>query len=276
MNCAAGWFNKRRGAAFGIIFTGSSIGGIIFPIMVSRLIDEVGFGWAMRICGFLILFLLIIANLTIKAIQPPHSRPVTAAQLRKPFKEVDFLLVTVGFFFFSWGFFPPINYIELQASSLGMSSKLVQYLIPMLNAGSMFGRLGAGFFGDKVGRYNIFIFVCYLAGIFTLALWIPGTSTAALIAFAVIFGFFSGAYVSLITPLVLAISPMSELGFRTGIVLFAVAIAGLTANPINGVLVEGSSGYLGLQVWSGVFCVVGSTFVLVSRIRQVGWKLAVF
>lgn len=227
----------------------------------------------MRIAGFLILGLLIIANLTIKAFVPPHPKRVTAAQLRKPFGEIDFVLITAGFFCFSWGFFPPLTYLQLEAISVGMPANLAQYIIPILNAGSLFGRLGAGIIADRVGRYNIFVVVCYCTGLFTLALWIPSTSNAALIAFAVIFGFFSGAYVSLITPLVMAISPMPELGFRTGIVLLACAIAGLTASPINGALVEGPSGFLALKVWSGVFCVVGTTFVLVARIRRVGWKL---
>lgn len=243
--------------------------------MVSRLISSVSFGWAMRICGFLILILLIIANLTVKSYQPSRPHPITAAQLIKPLKEVDFLLITAGFFCFSYGFFPPINYIELQAISAGMSSSLAQYLIPILNAGSLFGRLLAGIFGDKIGRYNIFVIVCYFSALWVLALWIPGMGTAAEIAFAVLFGFFSGAYVSLITPLVLAISPFQELGFRTGIVTFAAAIAGLTANPITGALLEGSSGWLGLKIWSGIFCAAGSTFVLIARIRRTGWKLAV-
>lgn len=273
MNCAAGWFNKKRGAAFGIMFTGSSIGGVIFPVMVSHLIEKVGFGWAMRICGFLILVLLVIANMTVRPFMAPHRHPITAVQLRKPFGEVDFLLIVAGFFCFSWGFFPSVNYLELEAVSLGMPANLAQYLIPVLNAGSLFGRLGAGMFADKIGRYNIYIIVCYLTGLFTLALWIPDTSNAGLFGFAVVFGFFSGAFVSLVTPLVMTISPMPELGFRTGIVLLGCAIAGLTANPINGALVEGPSGYLGLKVWSGVFCVVGSTFVLVARVRRVGWKL---
>lgn len=183
------------------------------------------------------------------------------------------MLVTAGFFFFSYGFFVPINYIQVQALSAGMEPSLAQYLLPILNAGSLFGRLVTGFLGDKIGKYNMYVIVCYLSGIWILALWLPDSSNAALIAFAVLFGFFSGAYVSLITPLIIQISPMAELGFRTGIVLLCVAIGGLTTNPINGAILGHSGGWTGLKVFSGVFCLVGTTFVLVARVRKTGWKL---
>lgn len=274
MTCVAGWFNKKRGAAFGILTSGSSLGGVVYPIMVTRLVEEVGFPWAMRTCGFLILFLMIIAIFTIRPFSPPQPHPVTRAQLVKPLKEPNFLLLLTGFVLLSYGFFAPINYLPSQAISAGMSTSLAQYLVSMFNAGSLIGRLVAGFLADKVGRYNCYIVVCYMSGIWILALWLPASGDASLIAFAVLFGFFSGAYVSLITPLVMAISPFKELGFRTGIVLFMIAIAGLTTNPINGAIVEGSSGWNGLKIFSGVFFLAGTTFVLVLRLRLTGWKLA--
>jgi MFS family permease len=273
MASVAGWFNRNRGAAFGIVFTGSSTGGVVFPIMVSHLIRNVGFGWAMRTCAFLMLFLLIIANLTVRAYHPPQPQTITITQIVKSFTEIDFVLVTAGFFFFSYGFFVPIDYLPVQAINAGMSSNLAQYLLPILNAASLFGRLFSGFSSDKIGRYNIFIVVCYLSGIWILALWLTNTSDAALIAFAVLFGFFSGANVSLITPLVMAISPMAELGYRTGIILFVVAVGGLTTNPINGTILDNSGGWVGLKIFSGVFCLVGTTFILIVRMRRTGWTL---
>lgn len=275
VTCAAGWFNKKRGAAFGIMFTGSSLGGIVFPIMVTRLISEVGFPWTMRICGFLILALLVIANLTIKAYVPPTPHPVTPAQLLKPLKETDFLLCTAGFFLFAYGFFVPLNYLPTQALSAGMSASLAQYLVSIFNTGSLFGRLIAGFLGDKIGRYNMYIVVSYFSGIWVLAIWLPVNTEAGIIAFAVLFGAFSGVFVSLITPMVMAISPFSELGFRVGIVQFANAVAGLTANPIAGAILDGHGGWTGLKVFSGVFCIAGTVAVQAVRVRRVGWKLAI-
>lgn len=100
--------------------------------MVSRLIREIGFGWAMRTCGFLMLFLLVIANLTIRTYQTPIPHKVTGAQLAKPFTEMQFVLVTLGVFCFSYGFFVPINYLPLQAINAGMDPNLAQYLLPIL------------------------------------------------------------------------------------------------------------------------------------------------
>ncbi|KAL7906101.1 major facilitator superfamily domain-containing protein [Trichoderma velutinum] len=270
-----GWFNHKRGAAIGVLFTGSSIGGIIFPIMISHLIRELGFGWAMRICAFLMLFLLTLANLTVRAYVPPHPHKITGAELVKPLTEIDFLLIIAGFFCFSYGFFAIITYLPVQALNAGMSADLVQYLLPILNAGSLFGRLSAGIIGDKIGRFNVFIVVCFLSGIWVLALWLPDSSDPALIAFAVLFGLFSGAYVSLITPMVAQIAPLRELGFRSGIVQFSIAIGGLTTNPINGAILDGAGGWVGLKVFSGVFCIAGTAFVLAARIRRIGWKVSV-
>lgn len=241
--------------------------------MVNHLIRTVGFAWSMRICAFLILALLVVANLTVRARVPP--KPVKLARFAAPFREAEFLFLTAGFFFLSFGIFAPLNYIGVEAADAGMRPQLVQYLVPILNAASLFGRLFAGFLGDKIGRYNIFVAVCYLSGLWTLALWIPARSDPALIAFAVLFGFSSGAYVSLVAPLTMQISPVAEFGFRTGIVFFVSSIGGLTTNPITGALIDSPLAFTAAKIFPGVLCVVGTTFVLAARIRRTGWKLAV-
>ncbi|CAF3616387.1 unnamed protein product [Fusarium graminearum] len=268
-----GWFDSKRGAAFGILSTGSSIGGIIFPIMVTRLIKLVGFGWSMRICAFMIMFLLIIANLTVKCFTPPRPQKVSRSQLVKPLREPEFVFCLLGFFFFTFGMFIPIDYLPVQALQAGVDPNFAQYLIPILNAASLFGRIISGILGDRIGRYNIFIIVCYLSTIWILALWIPCNTQNGLIAFAALFGYSSGAYVSLIAPLVAQISPIQEIGFRTGMVFFVSSLGGLTTNPISGQILEKPNGWIGVKVYAGVFCFVGTTFIFAARVHRVGWKV---
>ena len=134
INCIPSWFNNKRGTAYGIASTGSSLGGVIFPIMVSRMIAKVGYAWAMRSAAFLILFLLGIAILTVRSRVPPKPRSLNEASLVQPFHEVKMLLVIAGFLSLTFGIFIPINYLVIQAMNAGMGYDLAQYLVPILNA----------------------------------------------------------------------------------------------------------------------------------------------
>ncbi|KAG5946942.1 hypothetical protein E4U53_006503 [Claviceps sorghi] len=268
LNSIHGWFDKKRGAAFGILTTGSSVGGVIFPIMVSRLIHQVGFPWAMRTCAFLVLALLIIANLTIRSLRPPRPQKLMVAQLAKPFREADFVFLCAGFFCFTFGIFIPVNYLPSQALDAGMDASLAQYLLPILNAASLFGRLFSGITGDRVGRYNIFVVVCALTGIWVLALWIPSSSTGGIMAFAALFGYCSGAYISLIAPLVAQISPLSEIGFRTGTIFLVASISGLVTNPISGAILGDDKNWVGVKVFAGILCLAGTLAVTKRFILQ--------
>jgi hypothetical protein len=71
--------------------------------MVQRLIPEVGFPWAMRITAFVVLFMLIIANLTITSRLPPRASPFDVMEFVDPLKEFPFVLVCFGCFIFFLG-----------------------------------------------------------------------------------------------------------------------------------------------------------------------------
>lgn len=143
------YFLKKRGAALGAVAAGSSLGGVIFPIMVSHLLPEVGFGWTMRICAFLILALLSFANLLVRSRVPPTKSPFEAMAFIRPLKEPVFILLTLAIFFFYCesssfvrklsvanrvgGMFIPFTFIVVEGRSHGMSERLADYLVPILN-----------------------------------------------------------------------------------------------------------------------------------------------
>lgn len=98
MSAVTTWFFKRRALALGVTASGSSIGGVIFPVMVEKLIPQVGFGWTMRICAFLILGLGFFANLTVVSRIPPRPRPVKPMDFVRPFSEPTFATLATGAF----------------------------------------------------------------------------------------------------------------------------------------------------------------------------------
>lgn len=64
-----------------------------------------------------------------------------------------------------------------------------------------------------------------LTAILAFGLWLPTSSTAATIAYAVTFGFTSGGYISLLPVLIGRISELREFGTRYGTGLIFASIA---------------------------------------------------
>jgi MFS family permease len=274
VSCLSTWFFKKRGMAIGIAASGSSLGGVLFPIIVSRMIKEVGFPWAIRTCAFIIFGLMIIANVFLKSRIPPTKSPFSIMAFIRPLQELPMALLTLALFSFYFGMFPIFSFITTVAHGRGMSVSLSQYLVSILNAGSVFGRTLPGILGDKYGRFNVMTVSCFLTSILVLALWIPAKSNAGQIVFAPLFGFASGAAISLTPALVAQISPIKEIGVRTGIIFAAGSVGALTGSPIGGALIGEDHGkFLYLQLFAGCVCLFGSFLFLFCRLKLGGFGL---
>lgn len=157
-----------------------------------------------------------------------------------------------------------------------MSTRLAGYLVPILNGSSFFGRVLPGIVADRVGRFNTMVVLCYFSGIIVLALWMPAAGNGPLIVFAALYGFGSGAFVSLAPALVAQISDVREIGVRTGMAFAIISVAALCSNPMGGAILDAQGGrYTGLQVFCGVLCLVGASGFLGARLFLAGPKLAV-
>lgn len=105
-----------------------------------------------------------------------------------------------------------------------------------------------------------------------LGLWIPASGNAAIVVFAVIFGFASGAYVSLLPALVVGISLLEATGYRTGLLFLFSSVGGLTSSAIGGAILQRHGGSCtGMKVFSGVMLLVGTGFVMAARVVHTGW-----
>jgi len=102
-----------------------------------------------------------------------------------------------------------------------------------LTYSSIFGRILPGIIGDRFGRYNVMIATTGFSSIIVLALWLPSKGNIPIIIFAVLYGFSSGAFVSMLPSVVAQISDVRQIGVRTGTVFFIVSIAALTGTPIG-------------------------------------------
>lgn len=97
------YFRKKRSYALAVAATGTGIGSVVFPATIQYLIPQVGFPWAVRCSAFVALFISVVAVLILRPqLTPRKSGPLVEWDA---FKEVPYVLYTVGAFMFFWALY---------------------------------------------------------------------------------------------------------------------------------------------------------------------------
>jgi MFS family permease len=213
-------FPHRRGLAIGLTIGGSSIGGVLWPIMLDQLLfrDGVSFGWAIRVVAFTMLPLLAIACLTVvdpsipsirqvmPNIEPSSSVAVELGDMvavEKPkemancsvLNNLTFLLLCLGLAIVYLGLFTPFFYVSAYAIDQGMSSSTAFYLISAINASSFIGRVIPGHLADRYGHFNLCTASVLSAGLVGFC-WTATSSLPGLAIWCLAYGFASGVSTS--------------------------------------------------------------------------------
>ncbi|KAF8427244.1 major facilitator superfamily domain-containing protein [Terfezia claveryi] len=139
------WFTTKRGLAMGLVASGSSVRGVIFPFMIMELIYRHGFPTAVRWTAFFLGIILGIACICVSPPFPPKGK-------ERRVSGISWIGYTVGCFFIIWGLFAPFNYLPLMALKAGFSNDLARYSIAITNAASIPGRILPAFISVHVGQ----------------------------------------------------------------------------------------------------------------------------
>ncbi|UKZ77003.1 hypothetical protein TrVFT333_004719 [Trichoderma virens FT-333] len=266
----ATYFSTKRALATGITAAGGSIGSVIYPIVLRRLAPQVGFPWATRVVGFIALFGLVISNLVMRTRLPPPKAARRFVDARA-FRSVPFVLLAIGFFLNVAGLYIPIFYIILYAQrKIGVAEDLSFYLLAVLNASSVFGRIIPGLLADKFGSLEIMT-VCTLICALLSYVLIAIHNLAGIVIFCILYGFSSGAILSLAPTSVGKLIPdLSLFGTWLGIAFLFVGTGLLIGNPIAGVLINLESNSFSNGYIFGASCVSGGTvmFTLVLLVQR--------
>ena len=258
------WFWKRRGLALGIFVGGSSIGGCLWPVILTHLFDNLGFGWGMRVVAFINIPILIVCNFLIKS-RLPHRDPGPFIDL-KYFRDLRFTYLSLGYLFVMVGSFYPFFYLPVLGQNVGLDPSSAPLLLTVLNAFSLPGRILPGFLADKMGPFNMCIPCLLMCGILIFAM-LSVTTPTGLYVFAGFYGFFSGSFISLNGTLVASIcSNMKEIGSMIGLSAACCSFAGLVGTPIAGAIISSQDGnYVGATLFAGISMMVGATLVIIAR-----------
>lgn len=259
-------FDKYRASALGVAAAGSGVGGVVYPIMLRQLFSRTGYAWSVRASTLLSAACCVVALLTVKK---EGGKKCSGWIDVKMFKDACFMLLATGSFFICLGIFTPFFYIVCYAENrVLVPQHTAFYVLSVMNAGGVFGRIVPAILSDKIGRFNLLIPTSFLAGLSCLIFWMLAKTMIALMGFAAVYGFLSGAFISVITPCVAQISDINEIGTRIGALYTLISVPSLVGGPIAGALIQYQSGsYTGMIGLSGSSVIFGSLFILACRLK---------
>ncbi|THH20608.1 hypothetical protein EW146_g799 [Bondarzewia mesenterica] len=215
-NVITHWFRRRVAYALGCVIAGSGVGGIVFPILLTRLIPRIGFGWTVRVVAFIMLFCYFIASFAITARRPPKPLPSLIKLIDLDgFRDARYTFLVVASVLNTVTIFNPYFYVGLYGLTLHPGSTLLPYAL-----------------------FNVITIFTLITAILNLALWYNATGEGVIIAFAGLYGFFSGAYFSIISACVTMVSPIDKIGARMGTLFMCVSFGSLAGTPIAGVFIK--------------------------------------
>lgn len=296
------YFSRRKALAYGVAMSGSGIGTFILAPVVQLLIEQFSWRGALLILGGFVLNLCVCGALmrpiTLRedCLDPeqspacqtrkqgckqaaPHSEPAEewlpscpCCSLQQEYAFLlipDFVVLAISVLFMAYGCSPLFVYLVPYALSVGVSHQQAAFLMSILGVIDIIGNVTFGWLTDRRCLKN-YQCVCYLfaVGLDGLCyLCLPTLqSLPLLVPFACTFGYFDGAYVTLIPVVTAEIVGTISLSSALGVVYFLHAVPYLVSPPVAGWLVDTTGGYTAAFLLCGFSMIFSSVLLGFARL----------
>ncbi|AGO11624.1 AaceriADL155Cp [[Ashbya] aceris (nom. inval.)] len=291
VSCVATWFNKRRAVATSLATCGSSIGGIIMPLILRRMYVTIGYKWAIKVLSLIFLVNMSLAALLARERVTPKVEPFksfkegatfyakTSLNWRY-FLDSRFLWCSIAFALGENSICVTATYISSYINKQGLPASMPYTALTVMNATALLGRYIPSYFADHhFGRFNVQIVMALLAAVLHLTMWLPfGSNLRVLWAWVCIYGFMSGSVFSLSPVCISQICKTSDFGKYYSTAYLLNALVTLPIMPIAGAVIGNGSiqGYNNFIIFTAMLILCAGFCYAISRTYCVGWRLCRF
>jgi MFS family permease len=275
------WFDKRKGLAFGMMYAGTGLGGVILPFTFTATLSSFSFRTLLRGYGVIVCVLLAVCLPYLRGRIPPGPRrPSDYAFLRSPM----FVLFQLGNMIQSLGFFLPPLFLPTYLHSLDASPIMKTLSIVLFNLASVVGCVVLGVLIDKLRVTTCLAISTVGAAVSILALWGLARNITMVFIFATVYGLFAGAFSSTWPGIMRIVQ--KEWPDASGTMVFAFLAAGrglgnIISGPVSTYLILETHGreeplsfgydsnFMPMIVFTGVSALLGGIGIIYrERIRQ--------
>jgi len=273
------WFDKGRSLMTGIVISGLTIGQLIAPILISRLIAAQGWRMSYIILGGAIMVIIIILAQFLR--NKPGSadrQPETSVKkqdtgndlkLKEAVLTPQFWLMAIILFCVGYAAFSVTVHLVPHAIKTGISDVTAATILAVNGGVGIIGNfvLG-GFLGEKLGNRRAFIigfFICALS-----LFWLAFTSDSsimvwAIFLFAVVFGIGIGGTGTSESPLLARLFGPSSHGTIYGVVGLSWTVGGALGPILTGYLCDVLGNYQIAFLVCAILAIAGVAVLLVLR-----------
>ncbi|PGH00982.1 hypothetical protein AJ79_08046 [Helicocarpus griseus UAMH5409] len=190
------WFDRRRGLAFGVMWAGTGLGGVILPLVMERLLDHFGFRIALR--AFAVALFILTAPLVyfVKPRVPISQRLESPPMNFRSILTSTFALFEICNIIEALGFFLPSIYLPSYARSIGAAGSMDVLTVILFNVASVVGCVAMGAVVDKWDVTTCILLSTIGSTLGVFLLWGFSLSLGPLFVFSIVYGLFAGSYTS--------------------------------------------------------------------------------
>ncbi|RKP11478.1 major facilitator superfamily domain-containing protein [Piptocephalis cylindrospora] len=276
------WFNSRRGIASGLAYAGSCIGSVVQLEVTEVMLENLGIRWSLRIMATASFVILLTVTIFIRERLPPSPPDIPLSEKTGKVRGrvqvilsqiIDYsllsrpriILLMVMCVVYALSYMAPFFFLPSYASYIGLSNSMGTNITTALALSDAAGRIVLGLAADRFGALNLLIIACFIVTLTDLILWPLATSAGMLLGFAIIFGFFQSAFVSILPIVTASLVDPAEASSAIGLVLGIGFVGDLAGSPIFGALFDITHTYLPSQIFAGSVSALGTLLLLPLR-----------